>query len=272
MGPTPHTLVGGRPLTGPPWSWTTPGSGRMESGNGVLRLINGVEAGNVYSNAQIDDTQGRRRAHFLWKPPLRLQVRARFSHPGVQESGEVSMQGTAGFGFWNDPFWMTERRLPALPRALWFFYAGANSDIRLARDVRGNGWKAATIDARTAAFLALLPAAPLALLLMRIPNLYHRLWPIGQRAIRVSERLVPGPMDRWRIYTLDWSRRWVRFWVDGRLLHESPYAIPGPLGFVLWIDNQFMRISPEGHFASGISARREEAWLAIEWLTIDPTT
>jgi hypothetical protein len=54
--------------------------------------------------------------------------------------------------------------------------------MALAKGVAGPGWKAATINAARWPFLALLPTAPLGILLMRIPALYASLWPVGQRA------------------------------------------------------------------------------------------
>ena len=103
-------------------------------------------------------------------------MRARFSHPANE------LRGTAGFGFWNDPFMMTGARIPTLPRAIWFFYGSPPSNIKLDRHAPGHGWKAATIDAlRPAAFL-LAPLAPLAVPLMNLPSLYRRLWPFIQRA------------------------------------------------------------------------------------------
>jgi hypothetical protein len=63
-----------------------------------------------------------------------MTVRACFSHPAG------TLRGTAGFGFWNDPFLMTGARLPALPRAIWFFYASAPSEMKLDLDRRvGDG-------------------------------------------------------------------------------------------------------------------------------------
>jgi hypothetical protein len=115
----------------PEWVYTV-GAGALEREGPVLRflLVNATAA--RYSNAQIDDYRGRPRRRFPWRPPVRMTVRARFSHPaGV-------LRGTAGFGFWNDPFMMTGARLPALPRAVWFFYASPPSDMKL--DLETPGW------------------------------------------------------------------------------------------------------------------------------------
>ena len=116
---------------------------------GVASLLLGNEraTSQVYTNAQIDDYRPLTRPDFPWRPPLRLSVRARFSH----NSGQLT--GTAGFGFWNDPLRMTGLRRVALPQALWFFYAGPDADMRLALDQPAWGWKASVIDTRTSRFL-----------------------------------------------------------------------------------------------------------------------
>ena len=97
------------------------GGGLLRTAGG-LRFINPPVRGAKYCNAQIDDYQGLPRRHFPNRPPLQLTLRARFSHP----AGMLS--GTAGFGFWNDPFLMTDLTTPMLPRALWFFYAAPPSN------------------------------------------------------------------------------------------------------------------------------------------------
>jgi len=98
-----------------PFSAFVRGTGALEEGDGALRFVTTDANAAQYSDAQIDDYQALSRRNFLWRPPLRMSVRARFSHPAG------ALRGTAGFGFWNDPFMMTGPRKPALPRALWFF-------------------------------------------------------------------------------------------------------------------------------------------------------
>jgi hypothetical protein len=165
---------------------------------------------------------------------------------------------------------MTSLRVPALPRAIWFFYASPPSNMKLDLKTPGWGWKAATIDAARIPFLLLAPAAPLALPLMRIPLLYRKLWPIAQRAMQVSERGIDVAMCDWHIYTLDWGTRVAHFSVDGRpiLICDTPPA--GPLGLVIWIDNQFMQVTPQGRIRHGLLGRPGRQWLELEWLTVEP--
>ena len=52
----------------------------METVDSTLRLeLPGAVAG-AYSDAQIDDYSGRARPTFPWRPPLKMAIRARFSH------------------------------------------------------------------------------------------------------------------------------------------------------------------------------------------------
>ena len=245
------------------WRKNACGRGRLQESDHGLRLWNDGGTERVYTNAQIDDYQHLARRDFLWRPPLRLTLRARFSH----DSGVLS--GTAGFGFWNDPFRVTGPRLPALPQALWFFYAGPDSDIRLSSDLPGWGWKASVIDTRSWRYAAAAPLLALAAPLMRLPRLYRLLWPHCQRAMGVSEHRAPVAMRDWHIYTIDWRREAVRFLVDGGLLSETTHAPAGPLGLVIWLDNQYLQITPWGQFRWGLLAKEEAQWLEIDWLAVE---
>ncbi|NJN98965.1 MAG: hypothetical protein HC875_35160 [Anaerolineales bacterium] len=99
----------------PPWHTFIKGSGSLQFGGETLRLVTIGATATQYTDAQLDDYQTLARRDFLWRPPVQMTVRARFSHA----AGEL--KGTAGFGFWNDPFMMTGWRWPALPRVIWFF-------------------------------------------------------------------------------------------------------------------------------------------------------
>lgn len=227
-----------------------------------LRLQLPPLADQSYHNAQLDDYQGRARRNFLWRPPVEMRLRARFSHPVGR------LRGTAGFGFWNDPFLMTEARRPALPQAIWFFYASPPSNMKLDLDMPGFGWKAATVDAANPLFLSLAPLAPLAIPLLNLNPVYHLTWPIAQHALKVSEAWLPICSTDWHDYCLTWLTNQVLFWVDGQLVLQSPYSPRGPLGFVLWLDNQYLVLTPWGRFNSGVLGTDEIQWLDIAALSL----
>src|SRR5437868_2985142 len=119
-----------RPRLSPGWRRIHVGGGHLLITADGLRIQVAGARRDRYADAQIDDYPDLPRGRFPWRPPLRLTVEARVS---------ASLAGTAGFGFWNNPFsplggW------PALPAATWFFYASPPSDMPLALGVPGSGW------------------------------------------------------------------------------------------------------------------------------------
>lgn len=249
----------------PRWRQYIAGVGALEPTGSALRFVLTDASARRYSDAQIDDYQGLPRRRFPWRPPLRLVVRARFSHPaGV-------LRGTAGFGFWNDPFLMTGARVPALPRAVWFFYASPPSDLRLDLEAPGYGWKAATIDALRPIALPLALLAPLAVPLMNVRPLYRALWPSIQRSLKVQETLLEVEMAEWHTYCLEWKAGWTTFTVDGEPVLEGGPSPAGPLGFVMWLDNQYMVATPWGRFGWGLLDSPGQQWMEVDHLQVTVT-
>lgn len=242
------------------------GGGRVEADDAGRIRLTLPPIGRGYADAQIDDTQSRARTEFRWMPPLRLEVRARLSHPDPP--------GTFGFGFWNDPFSFSlgqggaARRLPASPRACWFFYASPPSELSLTADAAPHGWKAMALDSPALPPLLLAPLAAGAIALAQIPFLRRPVMRATLKSVRAHERGLAIAPDEWHSYRLDWSDDAAAFWVEGELALKAPDPPPGPLGFVAWIDNQYAVASPQGGFRFGVLPSEREAWMELEGLSI----
>jgi len=248
----------------PRWHRYVVGDGALEFTDSTLCLVNTDTSPHYYTDAQIDDYQGLSRRHLLWYPPLSLTVRVRFSHP----AGTLS--GTAGFGLWNDPFMMTSVRLPTLPKAIWFLYASPPSDMKLDMHTPGYGWKGTTIDVIRVFFFLLMPTAPLAIPLMKFHRLYRALWPVAQRVMRVSETLLEADMTAWHTYRIGWGVDRASFSVDGESVLDCDTSPRGPLGFVMWLDNQYAIVTPWGQFGYGRLKASGRQWMEVDTLVITP--
>ena len=103
------------------WRRLEVGGGRVTEDKGVWSFWLPARPTRGYVDAQIDDVAGSRRS-YSWRPGTRLRLEARFSH------GVDRLRGTGGFGFWNAPFGDPTVPWPALPRAVWFFFASPEEE------------------------------------------------------------------------------------------------------------------------------------------------
>ena len=241
----------------PRWTRTCPGGGDLACAGSVLRLSFSRAARSRYTDAQIDDYDHLPRHKFPWRPPLRMDVRARASHPqhpptpaSPSAADASTLVGTAGFGFWNYPF-STSGAVLALPDAVWFFYASPPANMALVPGIPGWGWKAQVVHARRWGALA---AAGPALAAMGWARVTGREAPAARLLRQVSgatEAHLTPSLTEWHDYTIHWQRESARFLVDGEDVLVAPNPPTGPLGFVAWIDNQYAVATPRGQLRFG---------------------
>jgi hypothetical protein len=243
------------------------GGGRLDSGSmGQIRLTIPPTAGG-YADAQVDDHRRLPRRRFPWRPPARLTLRARASHPAPS--------GTLGFGFWNDPFSLSlgqggaARRLPASPQAVWFFYGSPPNDLAFGEGTPGSGWKAVSLRTPSVPSLILAPAAVGVWLHSRLPGVRQPIVRAMRRGVKASEAVLAAPLTEWHTYGIEWHPCEASFAVDNELLLTAPAPPPGPLGFIAWIDNQYAVVSPAGGLRFGLIPTSETQWLEIADLSLE---
>lgn len=213
-----------------------------------------------YADAQIDDYSLTKT--YRHSPGKIMTLRARFSHPAEQ------LQGTAGFGFWNAPYGDPSSRRLSLPRAAWFFFASGPNDLPFAPGYPGRGWFAATINTGAATVLGLIPLAPFALVLNQFQTSRQRVWPAIKAGLGIHHAALPIDITAWHEYSLFWRREGCRFEVDGVGILDTSTCPRGPLGFVCWLDNQYLIASPRGRIRAGVLPIHEEQWLEVSDLRL----
>jgi hypothetical protein len=259
----------------PSWVRFCIGHAQIENEPGLIRfVVDGAEQGQL-SDAELDDHRTAPRHKLAWTPPLRMTVRARMSHPSTvlpsavaQDSAQDAgvMLGTAGFGFWNDPFdWVGNVQTP--PNALWFFYASPQSDMAFARGVRGNGWKAATLNGGRADKLTM----ALGNLVFRLPGMSRLVFNLAQTRIHAHEKILDAvALTDWHAYRIDWLPREAIFFVDDIEVFRAPNPPTVPLGFVAWVDNNATTMGPGRDFDFQRIAVPQRQWMELTRVRIEP--
>lgn len=237
--------------------------GRVEqTAPGCFRLSIPAGDDRQYRCAQLDDYIHLPRQNFPWKAVQqpKFTVRMRVS--------AAELPGTWGFGLWNDPFGLTfatrgrARRLPTLPQTAWFFYASPHNHLALHDNHPASGFLAATFASKR------IPPPLIALGLPVLPLLFWQpaarlLRSFMRRFVQESAALVPGDVTAWRACRIEFCANQVLFSLDDQPIAASQIIPRGPLGFVLWIDNQFAAFPSDGRVSMGALAN-PAAWLEVE--------
>ena len=111
-------------------------------------------------------------------------------------------------------------------------------------------------------------AAPIAVPLMNIRAVYRAFWPKAQRALCICEAMAPAEMTDWHTYAIEWGVKQARFCVDDKIILDCDTPPRGPLGLVIWLDNQYLVATPWGRLCYGLLATPEEQWLELEQVEI----
>ncbi len=227
---------------------------------GLIKFVLEGAEQDLLSDAEIDDHRTAPRHRLPWKPPLRMTVRARMSHPTGR------LLGTAGFGFWNDPFdWIGNVQVP--PNALWFFYASPQSDMAFVPNVPGHGWKAAVLNGGRADRLTM----ALGNFFFRLPGMSKLIFHLAQTRISAYERVLEEvSLTDWHDYTIDWLPHEARFEVDGREVCRASSPPTVPMGFVAWMDNNCAAMGPGREFAFGRMRIEQQQWMELALVRIEP--
>jgi hypothetical protein len=229
-----------------------------------LEIPAGPQGG--YRLAQLDDYTQQTRGRFPWEPPFSLALSARAS--------DNLIHGTWGFGLWNDPFSFSMgfgggvRRLPALPNAIWFFFAAPQNYLSLRDDLPTNGNLAAIFRSPILPSYLRIPGIiflPL-ILLPPVARLFRRL---ARRIIQQESVSFVVDLTEWHRYKLVWESQRVCFTLDNHEILMSSLSPNAPLGLVLWIDNQFMAWSPNGHLDYGNLETLLPAWVEVKELHLE---
>lgn len=238
----------------------------IQNGPDAWRLEIPAGGAGPYRLAQLEDYTGRVRRDFPWQPPTSLSLRARASAEEIP--------GTWGFGLWNDPFVLAVGRgydlvrLPTLPQAAWFFFASPPNYLSLRDDLPAQGALAATFRSAHLPTM-LLPVAAPALPLAIFPPGARLLRRLARLFVRQDSLELAIDATQWHNYGLSWRGDKVIFQVDGKIFFQTGVVPHGPLGLVMWVDNQYAALPPDGRFRSGKLPTPPDTWIEIAGLQID---
>jgi hypothetical protein len=234
---------------------------------------------STYRLAQLNDYALLARRRFVWRNQATLSLRCRVSQP--------NLPGTWGFGFWNDPFTVSlglqgmARRLPVLPNACWFFYASEHNHLSFSDSKISRFWQktptSGDVGVRelpASGFLAQsfssprIPSALLGVGVFASPLLLIRplsKWiraNIAAKLIREDAKRISVDVTEWHDYRLRWRANQVEYAIDGETVFETATSPKGPLGLVIWIDNQYAAWKPDGSLGMG-ALENPAAWMEI---------
>jgi hypothetical protein len=216
---------------------------------------------DAYRLAQLDNYAGMSRRRFPLQPPIEISARARISG--------MPITGTLGFGLWNDPFGLgiaqggEPLRLPALPQAAWIFGASERNSLAVHDGMPENGFYAQVMQSPR--FSLRLAEVGLGILI----NRKRARQALGKIIAEAGATIRSDPAE-FHVYRIQWTEAGAAFWVDEKEILRTSVSPRGPLGLVLWVDNQYARFDLQKRPGWGLEPNRVPAWLEIEDLAVTP--
>ena len=240
---------------------TTPGSKVILDNSSGWRLQIPAGPAGTYRLAQLDDYTALDRAEFPWQVPCRMSLEARASSP-------VMIPGTWGFGLWNDPFSFSlgmgggVRRFPALPNAAWFFFASPPNYLSFQDNLPAQGNLAMTFRSPRWPAIALAAAVPLlpVAAILAFARLMRR---AARRVIQQESVDFHVNLADWHCYRIDWQPGGASFYIDDACVLETEVSPWGRLGLVIWVDNQYAALPPDGRLQYGTLENPESPWIEV---------
>lgn len=217
--------------------------------------------GGYYRLAQLDNYAALNRRGFPVTIPASLSLLCR--------SSSASLLGTWGFGLWNDPFTFSlglqgmAWRLPILPNACWFFNASSENHLSFHDHLPGSGFMAQTFRSPRVPSILLMPEI-LGVPLLYVKTLSKWLRAISGKIIAEDSLLLDVDTTQWHAYSLSWDANSVIFSIDHSAVFHSSISPRGPLGLVIWIDNQYAAWTPAGKISMGTIQQKSPAWIEVE--------
>jgi hypothetical protein len=84
------------------------------------------------------------------------------------------------------------------------------------------------------------------------------------KLIAEQSRTLDVDITAWHDYHLSWEKDEVIFGMDGTEIFRSTVSPQGPLGVVIWIDNQYAAWTPGRKIGMGTLAQAEPAWIELK--------
>ena len=88
------------------------------------------------------------------------------------------------------------------------------------------------------------------------------------KIIREDAAHLQPDVTQWHEYRLMWSQQHIEYAIDGKTVFETATSPQGPLGLIIWVDNQFAAFPPNGNIRVGTEPNPTPAWMEITDLQI----